>query len=68
MLSGYSPTLFLDGESLEEEETSIDENRDEVVMQTKKDPYSMVRKAMDNEEYEELRKVLKDSRWGDLEF
>ena len=38
MLSGYSPSLMkllLDGESLGEEETWIDENGDEVVMQTK---------------------------------
>ena len=38
MLSGYLPTLMkllLDGESLEEEETWIDENGDEVMMQTK---------------------------------
>ena len=71
MLSGYSPSLMkllLDGESLGEEETWIDENGDEIVMATKKDPYSTVRKALDNEEYESVRKVLKDSREGDLEF
>ena len=45
------------------------ENGDEVfVMTTKKDPYSTIRKALDNEEYESVRKVLKDSREGDLEF
>ncbi|GFH57803.1 hypothetical protein CTEN210_14279 [Chaetoceros tenuissimus] len=60
--------LLLDGESLGEEETWIDENGDEVVMQTKKDPYSTVRKALDSEDYEAVRKVLKDSREGDLEF
>ena len=37
-------------------------------MQTKKDPYSTVRKTMDNEEYEAVWKVLKDSIEGDLEF
>ena len=38
MLSGCSSTLMkllLDGESLEEEETWIDENGDEIVIQTK---------------------------------
>ena len=71
MLPGYSPSLMkllLDGESLGEEETWIDENGDEVVMQTKKDPYSTVRKALDSEDYEAVRKVLKDSREGDLEY
>ena len=71
MLSGYSPSLMkllLDGDSLGEEETWIDENGDEVVMQTKKDPYSTVRKALDSEDYAAVRKVLKDSREGDLEF
>ena len=38
-------------------------------MQTKpRDPHSTVREAMDNEEYKAVRKVLKDSREGDLEF
>ena len=61
MLSGYSPSLMkllLDGESLGEEETWIDENGDEVVMQTKKDPYSTVCKALDSEDYEAVRKVF----------
>ena len=38
------------------------------MIQTKKDPYSTVRKALDSEDYEAVRKVLKDSREGDLEY
>ena len=71
MLSGYSVSLMklvLDGEPLGEEETWIDENGNEGMIAAKKDPYSTVRKALDNEEYESVRKVLKDSREGDLEF
>ena len=71
LLPGDSPSLMkllLDGLSLGEEETWIDENGNEDTIAAKKDPYSTVRKALDNEEYESVRKVLKDSREGDLEF
>ena len=67
MLSGFSPSLMkllLDGDDLEEENGAMEvENKDE---NSKKNPYHMVRKALDDEAYDSIRKILKDSREGAL--
>ena len=71
LLPGDSPSLMkllLDGESLGEEETWIDENGNEGMIAAKKDPYSTVRKALDNEEYESVRKVLRTEERAILTF
>lgn len=65
MLSGYSPSLMkliLNGEVMEEEE-SLEEGVEKSV---KKDPLSLVRKALDSEDYDNVREVLYRSNEGVL--
>merc|ERR1712008_228922 len=70
MLSGYSPSLLkllLDGEPLEEEEVEeLDENGS--IVKAKKNPFTAVRKALDDEDYDKVRKILSDSDEGLLQF
>jgi len=60
MLSGFSPSLMkllLDGDPLVNE-----------VKVDKKDPFTTLRKALDDESYDKVRKVLSESREGLLKF
>jgi len=71
MLSGYSPSLMkllLDGEPLEEEEDIVEIGEDgvEVKKKAKKDPFSTVRKALDSEDYDQVRERLYSSQEGVL--
>ena len=72
MLSGYSPSLIkllLDGEPLGEEEVEeIDENGKAVKKMIAKNPYTTVRKALDDEDYNEVRSILSNSNEGLLQF
>merc|ERR1712130_217659 len=65
MLSGYSPSLMkliLNGEVMEEEE-SLEKGVEKSV---KKDPLSLVRKALDSEDYDNVREGLYRSNEGVL--
>lgn len=73
MLSGYSPSLMkllLDGEAVEEEEDLVvmDKNGNEVVIAPEKrmtkNPFTTLRKALDSEEYNMVRRVLSQSNEG----
>jgi hypothetical protein len=58
MLSGYSPALFkhlLDGTEMQEKEAAAKPN-----------PYDTFRKAMDDERYNNIRKILSESQEGEL--
>ena len=72
MLSGYSPSLIkllLDGEPLGEEEVEeIDENGKTIKRKIAKNPFATVRKALDDEDYNKVRRVLSDSNEGLLQF
>jgi len=66
MLSGYSPSLLkllMAGEPLEEDE--VDDNG---IIVKAKIPFTTVRKALDDEDYDKIRKILSDSDEGLLQF
>lgn len=59
MVSGFSPStmkLLLDGEPLKEEG------------EEERNPYTTVRKALDDVDYDVVRRVLSDSNEGELAF
>jgi len=67
MLSGFSPSLLkllLDGEPLEADGCTVDENGDPVKVPN--NPYSTLRKALDDADYNKVRKVLHESSEGAL--
>jgi hypothetical protein len=68
MLSGYSPSLMkllLNGDPIEEEEGTIDENGI-ITKKAKKNPFMSVRKALDSEDYDQVRDILYASNEGIL--
>ena len=62
MLSGFSPSLFkhlVYGSEIEEEESKVKAKKEIT-------PYETFRKAMDDERYDKIRKILSESEEGFL--
>merc|ERR1712012_827890 len=68
MLSGFSPSLMkllLDGDPLKVDEVEeVEGEEQQNAKKNKKDPYFTLRKALDDEEYDQVREVLFKSQEG----